>query len=188
MFACCFGDQVDRAADAVCILIGLQSLIDFNGLDQIGGNGIQFDLTDAGFGRRNVYAVERHIGQARLCAADLHVFAFAFIALERNARQASNRVGHICIRQAANHFGRKHLQDVVGGALAIDGIRFSVSALGSDDHFLRLRADFKYGVGTRHASRLNFDRTRVCLQPDKTHSDGICLRVHTRDREFPLSI
>ena len=63
-----------------------------------------------------------------------------------------------------------------------------MSALGSDDHFLRLRADFKYGVGPRHASRLNFDRTRVCLQPDKTHSDGICLRVHTRDREFPLSI
>src|SRR5262249_45600172 len=66
-----FRDKVYGAADAVAIHVGLQSFVDFDGLDDIGWDGVKFDLADAGLGRRNVDAVDGGVGETRLGAADL---------------------------------------------------------------------------------------------------------------------
>jgi hypothetical protein len=41
------GAQVDRAADAVSVNVGLQSLVDFDALHQVAGDGVQLDLAHA---------------------------------------------------------------------------------------------------------------------------------------------
>src|SRR5213075_742666 len=82
-------DQVDGTTDTVGVHVGLECFVDFNGLDDVGGNGVEFDLTHAGFRGRDVDAINGGVGEAWLGAADLNIFAFALVALDGDARQTS---------------------------------------------------------------------------------------------------
>jgi len=55
----------------------LQGLVDFNGLDNVGGNSLKVNLANAAFWGRNIHTVDSGVGEAWLGAADLHVSAFA---------------------------------------------------------------------------------------------------------------
>src|SRR5262249_47092035 len=88
-------NQVGGAPDAVGIYVGLESFVDFDGFDDVRGDSVKFDLANAGFGRRNIDAVDRGVGETRLSAADLNVFAFTFIALDGNAGETAESVGHV---------------------------------------------------------------------------------------------
>jgi len=43
------GHKIYGATDAIGVHVGLQGLVDLHGFDDVGGNGIQLDLADAGF-------------------------------------------------------------------------------------------------------------------------------------------
>src|SRR5262249_52167412 len=128
-------DEVNGTADAVAIHVCLQSFVDFDGLDDVRGNSIEFDLANAGFGGRDIDAVDRGVGKARFGAANLDVFAFAFVTFDRNAGEPAKRIGHVCVRKTANDVGGKNLNDVVGGAFAVDGFDFGGAALRGNDNF-----------------------------------------------------
>src|SRR5262249_40212753 len=88
------GNQVDRSADCIPILIGREGLVDRDCLDQVGRDYVQLDVAQV-FGWRHIDAVDRHIAQTRLGAANLDVLAFTFVALERHAGQAADSIGDI---------------------------------------------------------------------------------------------
>ena len=90
-------------ADCVAVHIGEQGLIDFNGLDQVGRDDVQLDGA-AVLRRGNVDTIDRDIAVPGLGSADLDIFPFALIALQRDSGQAAKRVGDVCVRQARNHF------------------------------------------------------------------------------------
>src|SRR5258708_24543567 len=143
------GEGFKRTADTVWIHVGLQGLIDFNGFDNVGRNGVQFNLADAGFRRRNSHAVNCQVGEARLSAANLDVFAFTFVTLDGDAGQAAEGISHVRIGQATNHIRGKNLNDVVGGDLAVDGLGFAGSALGSNGNLEGLRLNLELRVRVR---------------------------------------
>src|SRR5215472_87971 len=141
-FAGGLGDDVDRSTDAISVHVRLEGFIDFHRFDQVRGHGIEFDLAHTRFRRRNIHAVNGGIREARFEAAHLDIFALAFVALKRNARQTADGVGHIGIGERSEHFVGQDLDDVVGGALAVDGFYFARNALGGDQNLFVRRRDF----------------------------------------------
>ena len=93
-----------------------------------------------------MHAVNGHIAQARLGAANLHVLALALVALQGHAGQPANGIGDVGIRQAGDDFGGQHLHNVVGGSFAIERLDLSTLALSANDDLLAYRLDLKYGV------------------------------------------
>ncbi len=127
-------------------MIGGKRLEDFDALDQVRGNHVQLDVAHVGFRRRHVDAIDRHVAQARFGAADLDVFAFAFVALQRNAGQAADGVGDIRIREAGDDSFGQHLHDVFGGGLDVDRFRLTLQPLRSHDDLIDLRSDLQYRI------------------------------------------
>src|SRR6185312_17364930 len=82
------GDQVDRASDGVTALVGFESLVELDRTHKVGGDDVEFHLPDAAFRRLELDAVHGDVAETGLGAADLEVFAFAFIALEGDAGEA----------------------------------------------------------------------------------------------------
>src|SRR2546429_1828662 len=62
-------------------------------------SGIQLDLAHARFRRRHVDAINGDACEPGLGTTDLHVLAFAFVALQSNARQTAKGISHIGIGQ-----------------------------------------------------------------------------------------
>src|SRR5271157_653130 len=82
------GDEVHRSANAVTFHIRLQGFADLDGLNKAGRDGVELDLAHAGLFGGQVDAVHGGVGEPGLRAANLHVFAFTLVSLERNAWQA----------------------------------------------------------------------------------------------------
>src|SRR5258708_2187454 len=115
-----------QPADAGAGHVRLQRLVDLHRLDQVRWNDVQFDLTHR-LRRRNIHTVDRHVGQPRLRAPYLDILSLTLIALQRHTRQSPDRIGHVGIRQALDHVGRQHINDVVRIERPVD--RFDLSAL-----------------------------------------------------------
>src|ERR1700730_6121730 len=94
------GYQIYGAANAIRVLARRQRLEYFDALDEIRRDRIQLDIADGAFRRRDVHAVNGHVAETRLGAADLDVFALAFVAFERNARRTTKRVSDVGVREA----------------------------------------------------------------------------------------
>jgi len=86
------------------------------------------------------------LAKARLGTPNLDVLSFAFVALNGDARQAAEGIGHVGVGQAANHFRGQYLHDVIGRELTVDGFGFSGGTLGSNQHFEILGLDLKLGI------------------------------------------
>ena len=126
------GHEIHGAPDGIPFLVGGKSFVDFDRIDEVGGNRIKLYVAHA-FWRRHMYAVDGDIAEARLRAADLDVLAFAFVALEGNAGHAADGIGNISIRQAGDDFAGEHLHDIVRGNLTIEGFNFAVFAFPSNN-------------------------------------------------------
>jgi hypothetical protein len=85
--------------------VGEQRLVDFDRLHQVGRHDIELDLAHVLRGGY-VHPVNGHITKARFGAANLHVFAFALVALQGHAWQAADGVCDVGIGEAGD--------DVVG--------------------------------------------------------------------------
>ena len=138
--------QVHRAADGISVLVRRKRLVEFNGIHQVGGNHIQLDLAHIALGRRHAYAIDRYIAQARFQAADLHIFAFALVTLQGDAGHAAQGVGDVGIRQAGDDLDRQDLKNIVGGARAVNRLRFAVDTFRRDQYFFGLGPDFQRGI------------------------------------------
>ncbi len=132
--------QVDRPANRIGILVGGESLVDFDHVDKIGRNGVELNVAHA-FRRRHVDAIDGHVAQPRFSAANLDVLPLALVALQRDAGQPSKRVGDIRVRQAGNDFVREHLNDVVGGPFDVDGFDLAALALATNCNHFALLSD-----------------------------------------------
>ena len=124
----------------------MQRLVDFYRINQIGGNGIQLDLTYAGLWRGNGYSVDHGVAQTGFRTADLHVFAFALIALDSDRGHAAKGIGNIRVWQRNNNVGRQNLQNVFGCVCAVDGLCFAEKPFAGDDNFIACGADLESGV------------------------------------------
>ncbi len=153
LFAGGFGYQVHGATYAVAIDIGLQCLVDFNGFHEIGGDGIELDLAHAGFRRRNGYAVDHGVAQARFRAANLNILAFAFVALDGDRRHAAKCIGNIGVGQRNNHVGRQNLKNVLRGERPVDCFRLAMRAIGGHNDFIARVSNFENGVNMRGLAR-----------------------------------
>ena len=99
-----------------------------------------------------MHAINGRVAEAWFRAANLHVLAFAFIALQRDAGQPANGIGDVGIRQARDDFGGQHLHDVVSGAFAIERLNLSALAFAANDDLLAYRFDLKHGNHVFHAT------------------------------------
>ncbi len=104
-----------------------------------------------------MYAVDRDITQAGFRPANLHVFAFAFVALQGDARQAADGVRDICVWQTGDHFRRKDLDDVLSGALNVDGLGFALHPLSGNQNLVGLGCDLQDGVDGSRIAHAYFD-------------------------------
>ena len=91
-------------------------------------------------------SVDSHVAQAGFGAANLHVFAFALVALEGDTGQPAHGIGNVGVRQAGDDFRRQHLQDIVGGTLAVERLHLAVFALRMHRDFFALGFDLEHGV------------------------------------------
>ncbi len=146
------GHQVHRSANGIAFLIRGQSLAQLHRLDQICRNGVQFHVAHV-LGGRQVHAVHGHVAQTWFGAANLHVLAFALVALQRHVVEPAERIRNVGIRQAGNDLGRQDLEDVVGRALAIERLHFAALALRSNFDHLSASLHLESGVNVYHASR-----------------------------------
>src|ERR1700737_3165693 len=107
-----------------------------------------------------MYAVEGYVAQARFGAANLHVFAFAFVAFKRNAGHTSQGIRDISVRQTGDDLGWQHLNDVFGVLRTIEGLDFAALAFAAYDNLLILRLNLQHCVRLDGISRDNRNRRR----------------------------
>jgi hypothetical protein len=112
------GHQVHRTANGIGILIGGKRLLISTMSTRSAGMASSFTLRTP-FGRWQVDAVDSHIAQAWLCAANLDVLALALVTLQGHTGQPPHSVGDIRIRQAGDDLVRQHLNDVVAAVLSM---------------------------------------------------------------------
>ena len=79
-------------------------------LNKIGWDDVELNLPDGNFGRWHVDAVDCDIRQAWLGTADLHVLAFAFVALERDPGQAAHSIGNVGIAGTGSRLCSRRLR------------------------------------------------------------------------------
>jgi hypothetical protein len=115
------GHEVDRAADRIAVLISRQGLVELDGADEIGRDGVELELPTVAFRRWDVGAIDRTVRVARLESPHLHVLPLALVPLKGNARKPTDGVGHIGVRQARDHLRREYVDDVLGALLLIEG-------------------------------------------------------------------
>src|SRR3984893_10135222 len=102
-----------------------------------------------------MHAVDGHVAEARLSAANLDVLAFAFIAFERYAGQAADGIGDVGIWQAGDDLGGEDLYDIVGGAFTIERLNLAALAFAANDDLFVDRLELKCCIGIHTGSRSN---------------------------------
>ena len=145
------------------------------------------DVAD-GFGRGYVHTVNRHVAEARFGTANLHVLAFAFVALERDAGQAADGISNVGVGETVDHFCGKDLDDFVGQALDVDGFGLALHAFGSNDDLIGLRSDSQGSVQVNGLSGNNFDGQRVWRKSHVGKGNGIVACGEFRNSILPLII
>ena len=113
------GLHVDHAAQRVGIDIRGQGFLDFDPVQQIRRHAVQQD-TAAVFRRWCTHAVDGGGDQVGVDAADRDVSAFALVVLDRETRNAAERVGDRCVGEVAEAVGVHNGDDGVGGTLLVD--------------------------------------------------------------------
>ena len=166
----------------------MQGLVDFDGFDEVGGKGIELNLPHTGFRRGDVHAIDGGIGQSRFGAADLHVFALAFVALEGDARQTAKGVRHVRIRQAGDHFVGKNLKNVVGGALAVNVFGLARGALGGHENLILLRGHCHFCVDGGGFPRRDIERLCKQRKANISYRNGVSPRSEVINEVAPLRI
>ncbi len=125
--------DVDRSADAARIDVGAAGLVDLNGLDAVRGDlaevkGARIALGKVGpltaadnadRGGRHDAAVDGDGVVARTEATDRDLFAFTADAVDRNTRDALQRVGQVGVGILADVFRRNAVDDAVGVLLDV---------------------------------------------------------------------
>src|SRR3984893_4817191 len=102
-----------------------------------------------------MHAIKSYVAEARFGAANLNVFAFTLIALERHAEHAADRIRDIGIGQADDYVRWQHLDDIVGGEFPVKSLDLAPLAVTTDDHLLSHRIDLEHGIHVCRASRSN---------------------------------
>ena len=145
-------------------------------------------MANAGFGRRGIDAVDGDVGKARLGSANLHIFTFAFVPFNGHTGQSAEGISHVGVGQTANHFRGKHLDDVIRGALAVDGLGFAGGTLRGDQNFKVLRLHAEFCLDVRGLAGSDIHRLREGLEPNVGDRDGVASRLKVIYEELTASV
>src|SRR6267142_1075156 len=135
-----------------------------------------------------MHSIDGHIAETGLGTANLHIFAFTFIALQGNARQAAESVRNISVRQAGDDFGGQHLNDVVGGAFAIERFDLAALALSTNYDLLVDSSDVEDSLNIGDGAGCDDDFTGEGLEPNVGDCERVFIWHEIRNREFALSV
>ena len=105
-------------------------------------SSLNWRTLSSGAGQFN--SVDGRVVQPGFGAADLYVLAFALVALQADAGHAAHDIGDVLVRQAIDYAFRHHIQNIVGGALFVDGLRYALRIRDHGD-FLVLGGDLHLG-------------------------------------------
>jgi len=86
-----------------------------------------------------------YIREGGVRTSNLYRIAFAFVALQADTRQAAERVRQLALGKLRITSSGRTCTMLIGGAFAVDGLRFSGNAFGRDQHFKILRLDPNFG-------------------------------------------
>ena len=132
------GDQVDGASDPIPFLVRRGRFVQFDGPEQVGGEGVQLDLAHARLGRGDAHPVHGDAGVPGFQAADLDVLALAFVAFQGDAGQPADGVGHVGVGQAGDDVRGDHVDDVLGVLLLVQGLDLAAQPGGGHRDLLRI--------------------------------------------------
>jgi hypothetical protein len=183
-----FGDEVDRGPDAVAVHIRQERLIHLDGVDHSRRDHIEAHLADGGFGGGNGDAIHGHVGQARFCAANLDVDAFALDPIERDGGKATDGVGDVRVGETGDDLRRHDLQEIVGAAGLVDRLGFPMRARRGDQDSLAGIGDFQGEIQVQCLAGYDLDRGGEGREANVRDREGVGAGRDVRDTIVPLGI